>query len=304
MKLIDEIVEILSSDDGKLTDALLKTKVLLHKIGHKALTEWVNHELNGYPDRDNVPSYRLLSAQVRVNASNGAWQLTSHPIPLAHLGKESRNALEIVKMDQSLSVLEKFTEEESGHLQSPIPMEFNGRLGEGLGNGYHISSAWCEVQLSGLVQILAQVRSRLLDFILELSEEFDGELNEDEVKIRGSALDAENLFNNTIFGDNTTILVGSSNKQSVNNTNLKGDFNALRSTLQSNGVSDDDIQLLEDAIQEDKSIVDNNKKEFGPAVKSWLQSMLSKAVDASWQIELGIASSLLSSALQNFYGWL
>ncbi|MFA5920731.1 MAG: hypothetical protein WC856_05515 [Methylococcaceae bacterium] len=302
MKLIDEIVEMLSSDERKLTDALFKTKVLLHKIGHKELIEWVNHELNGYPEEEAVPPYRILPAQVLANASNGAWQLTSHPIPLAHLEKDYRNALESAKMDQPLAVLEKFTEKDTGHLQRTIPMEANGLLGKGMGNGYHISSAWCDIQVSGVIQILTQVRSRLLDFVLELSEKFAGELNEDEVKERGSAFDAENLFNNTIFGDNTTIVVGSSNKQNVKNTNLKGDFNALKSTLQSNGVSEGDIQLLDDAIKEDERTLDKNENEFGPAVKSWLQSMLSKAVDASWQIELGVASSLLATALNNYYG--
>ena len=42
MKLINEIIEILSSDTGKLSDGLIKTKVLLHKIGHKELVPWVN----------------------------------------------------------------------------------------------------------------------------------------------------------------------------------------------------------------------------------------------------------------------
>lgn len=55
MKLINEIIDTLSSDTGKLSDALIKTKVLLHKIGHKELVPWVNNELNGYPDRDSVP---------------------------------------------------------------------------------------------------------------------------------------------------------------------------------------------------------------------------------------------------------
>lgn len=47
MKLINEIIDTLSSDTGKLSDALIKTKVLLHKIGHKELVPWVNNELNG-----------------------------------------------------------------------------------------------------------------------------------------------------------------------------------------------------------------------------------------------------------------
>ena len=63
MKLIDEIIEILSSETGKLSKALIKTKVLLHEIGHKELVPWVNAELNGYPDKDAVPEYRALPAQ-------------------------------------------------------------------------------------------------------------------------------------------------------------------------------------------------------------------------------------------------
>jgi AbiTii len=30
-----------------MSRGLLKKKVLLHKIGHHELVEWVNHELNG-----------------------------------------------------------------------------------------------------------------------------------------------------------------------------------------------------------------------------------------------------------------
>ncbi|MCK5100082.1 MAG: hypothetical protein KAR45_18370 [Desulfobacteraceae bacterium] len=82
MKLIDEIIEILSSNNGKLSDALIKTKVLLHKIGHKELVPWVNSELNGYHDRDIIPEYRILPAQVLVNASKYGLSsnITSYPI--------------------------------------------------------------------------------------------------------------------------------------------------------------------------------------------------------------------------------
>ena len=64
MKLIHEIMNILGSKDGKLSDALLKTKILLHKIGHKELVEWVNHELNEYTDTSNLPSYRLVHREL------------------------------------------------------------------------------------------------------------------------------------------------------------------------------------------------------------------------------------------------
>jgi len=303
MKLIGEIIEILSSDTGKLSDALIKTKVLLHKIGHKELVPWVNSELNGYSDKDSVPEYRILSAQVLVNISNGVYQATSQHIPMGHLDEKHRESLETARMDQSLAVLEKFTEKDDGHLQAHIPIESYGILGKGLDNYYQIQSAWSEISHTSVLQILIQVRSRLLDFVLELNDKFPSELNEDEVKERIGNVDAENLFNSAIFGDNTTILVGSSNTQSVSNINIKGDFNALAKTLENNGVSGSDIAVLKDAIDQDSSIINDDSKEFGPAVKLWLQTMLSKAVEASWNIELGIASSLLATALNNFYGW-
>ncbi|MEH6541684.1 hypothetical protein [Halopseudomonas sp.] len=37
MKLINEIIDILSSEKPNLTNALIKTKVLLYKLGQKEL---------------------------------------------------------------------------------------------------------------------------------------------------------------------------------------------------------------------------------------------------------------------------
>ncbi|CAH0991006.1 hypothetical protein SIN8267_01107 [Sinobacterium norvegicum] len=302
MKLADEIVEILSSNDGVLSDALIKTKVLLHKIGQKDLVSWVNKELNGYKDDDDLPDYRIVGAQVLVSATNGAYEVRSHPVPLGHLDVDYRNKLERGIMPQSLSVIEELTANREGSLQSNIPMEMNGLLSEGLANGYIVQRAWCEVPMASASNILMQVRSRLLDFILELSEEFSSANTEEEIKERANKFDAENLFNHTIFGDNTTIVVGSENSQNISNTNLKNDFSALAEELKSNGVSSEDIVVLKQAVDSDSNYPVTKKNEFGPEVKSWMQTMMSKAIDASWQIELGVAGSLLATALNSFYG--
>lgn len=58
--LLDEIIGLLNSEQGSLTDALLKTKVLLHQIAKKELAGWVNNELNGYADGTDLPPYRVL----------------------------------------------------------------------------------------------------------------------------------------------------------------------------------------------------------------------------------------------------
>lgn len=302
MKLADEIVELLSSNDGVLSEALIKTKVLLHKIGHKELVTWVNKELNGYEDDDDLPDYRIVEAQVLVNATNRAYQVRSHPVPLGHLEEDYRNRLEKGIMPQSLAVIEELTAKKEGSLQSHIPMELNGLLSRNLANGYIVQRAWCEIPMASASNILMQVRSRLLDFILELSGEFSSANTDEEIKDKANKFDAGNLFNHTIFGDNTTIVVGSENTQTVTNTNTKNNFEALANELKSNGVSDDNVIVLKQAIESDSNFPVQNKNEFGPEVKSWMQSMMSKAIETSWQIELGVAGSLLATALNNFYG--
>lgn len=300
MKLLNEIIDSLSTQESSLTGALLKTKVLLHQIGHKELVEWVNHELNGYPHEQDLPEYRKLPAQVLANM---AYQVNSHPIPLGHLDDKVRERFETAKMYQSLAVLEKLTANEDGFLESPIPMEYNGIFGKSLANGYMIQRVWSSIGKPDVAQIFVQVRSRLLDFVLELKEQIGEDVPEQEIKQRTDSIDASSLFNNAIFGNNTTIVVGNHNSQDVTNIVAKGDFPALAEYLKKHGVNESSIVELQTAIKDDEGTSAVKQKQFGPAVKTWLQGMLSKAVDSSWNIELGIASSLLATALQKYYGW-
>ncbi|SGZ16504.1 response regulator receiver protein [Moritella viscosa] len=302
MKLADEIIDILSSTDGVLSDALIKTKVLLHRTGQKDLITWVNKELNGYNDDDNLPDYRIVEAQVLVNASNGAFEVNSHPVPLGHLDEDYRNQLEKGIMPQSLAIIEELTANKDGSLHSCIPMEMNGLLSKNLANEYVVQRAWCEIPIASVSNILMQVRSRLLDFILELNCEFSSASTDDEIKEKANKFDATNLFNHTFFGNNTTILLGSDNTQNITNTNTKNDFEALASELKLNGVSNEDVISLKQAVEGDCNLEVKNKNEFGPEVKTWMQKMMSKAIEASWQIELGAAGSLLATALNNYYG--
>lgn len=138
---------------------------------------------------------------------------------------------------------------------------------------------------------------------MELDEKFSGDLNDEQIKNQSNSFDATKLFNNAIFGDNTTILMGSSNVQNVTNKILKNDFDTLSELLSKQGISDEDIKSLKKAIENDKKAVNNEQKEYGPKVKKWIQLMFSKAVDGIWQIKLNVAGNLLSTALNNYYGW-
>lgn len=303
MKLINEIIDILSSEKPNLTNALIKTKVLLYKLGQKELVGWVNNELNGYQNGEELPPYRILPSQVLVNAANMAYQVNSHPIPLGHLDDDLRKSLETSELTQSLAVLEEFANSESDSLERPLPMEWVPLLNQGLSNNFQIQKAWCQISVTGIVQILTEVRSRLLDFLLELSSEFGEEMTDEEVKNKANQVDSASMFNSAMFGDNTTILVGNQNTQHVVSAKVHNDFSELEKELKKHGVSNHDVAELKSAIESDEGKTIPTSKEYGPAVKSWFKGMIEKAADGTWQVNLGVAGNIISGLLNGYYGW-
>jgi AbiTii len=215
--LIDEIIGILGHENGSLTSALMKTKILLHNLGHKELVEWVNSELNGYSNKETIPPYRIIPSQVLANMSNGVWQLNSHPIPIGHLNPELKEGLENCKMGEALAELEAFlaSGSQGNSLQRSIPVEAYRVLEERLGSSLRIQLAWCSISIHRLTSILVNVRSRLLDFLLELREQIGEGATDSDVKEKSDSVDTRGIFTHAIFGSNTTIIVGNQNTQAV-----------------------------------------------------------------------------------------
>jgi hypothetical protein len=298
--LIDEIIELLSNEQSSLSEALLKTKVLLHTIGKKELSEWVNHELNGYPDDVEIPEYRVLQSKVLANISNGAWRYEAHPIPIAHLKPDRRAHLEAAHLRQSLSILETFdTGKKGGFLTRDIPMEGNAKLEESLTGGYHIERAWCQTPVHDIKGVLTQVRSRLLDFILELKQTVGDSKDEESIKRKADAADATSMFNNAIFGPNATVLVGNHNSQNIRNEVIQGNFATLAQALTKAGLPSDEIESLKAAVLEDES--GGQTTPFEGKTGTWFINLLGRAAKGGLKIGTDVASKVATDALTAYF---
>jgi hypothetical protein len=213
--LIDDVIDILSRENASLTDALLKTKILLYQIGKKELVEWVNNELNGYANQDEIPLYRIVPSEVVGHLINGMWQTPRQPIPLGHLNPKQRESLEKAKMGEPLAVLETIASQKTGVIQRHIPIEVNALLERGLANDFKVMSAWCEASVQSINSILVHVRSNLLDFLLELRDKIGEETTDINIKERVGSLDISNMFNHTILGSHNIFVFGHHNIQTV-----------------------------------------------------------------------------------------
>lgn len=299
MKLLDDIVDVLSDKTGSLTDAMLKTKVLMHKIGHKELAQWVNDELNGYGQDQPIPPYRVVGVRLAGNVQNQAWRQTNMTLPTMHLSGDLHKRLTVAELHQSVGALEQYAVA-THSLKSPVPPELYQTLSEPFENVW-VTSAWTQIEATQIVGVLIEIRSRLLDFVLNLQDELGG-VPESEMKEAAKGVNAGDMFNAAVFGDNTTIIVGHANTATITNTAGKGDFNALAETLKNAGVDDTDVAELKTAIEQDDTAVVVAEKQFGPRVKAWLTTMAGKAIDGAWSVGLAAGGKLLADALGAHYG--
>jgi hypothetical protein len=301
MKLLNEVVELLSDESGSLTNALLKMKVVMHKIGHKELAEWVNDELNGYGKDKEVPPYRVTHARLKGNIQSIVGTELSQVLPISHLPEWFRKSLDRHQLGQSIKVLEQYSKGEHSSLMHEIQPEMFHKINEGFAQGAWVQKAWTQLEVSQIDAVLMEVRSRLLSFALELQDKLGDTKDDTEVRAAAQEIDARAMFNHSIIGDNATFVLGDHNMTHVKNSVKKDDFESLAALLREKGVSDRDVKDLQIAIETDKSAPDLANKEFGPNVKGWMSKMMDKVINAAWNIELGVAAGLITEALKAYY---
>lgn len=302
MKLIDDLIEELTSKSVILTDVLVKTKVLAFKLKNTELQTWVDSELNGYTD-GQLPDYRILPCQIIGTVSNGYQRGTNFPIPLTALKEKQREAMTTLRLVQSIATLDEIVHKgDSTKMVMNVPHEISNFLSKDFDNGFVIEFARREVDKVQIVQVLTAVRTKLLDFLLKVNEEV-GENEDIKSMTQGDGKDkVASIFSSAVFGNNTTIIVGDGNTQNLTNSNITtGNFEELEKYFSDSGMDKKDIAELKTVIDNDNQ--DQKKQEFGIKVKAWTQKMLGKAMDNSWKVGLAVAGKLVADGITRYYGW-
>lgn len=302
MQIIDELITKISEGKISLTDILIQTKVLAFQLKNDELKTWINNELNGYDSGNILPAYRIISCEITGTVSNGYERLSNFPIPLVNLSNDFKTQIKTVNLSQSISAIDSLVEKDkSSKMSMHIPADFYEYLSKDFDNGYQIEYARKEISSTQIVQVLTSVKSKLLDFLLELNEAFGEEsiknLSEGDEKDQVSS-----LFNSAVFGDNTTIIVGDGNSQKVTIKDvLFKNFDELSRYFESNEMPKESITELATIIDSDNQNIET--KEFGDKVKGWVSKTITKAMDGSWTVGLAAAGKVLADGVSRYYGW-
>jgi hypothetical protein len=95
---------------------------------------------------------------------------------------------------QSIEEAVKNYRAKGGGLRRNLPTEFGGLFKKVLHAGVDVNAAWCDINMVEVENILAEVRSRLLDFTLELREAIGDNVPEKELPRKAQEIGAEKMF--------------------------------------------------------------------------------------------------------------
>lgn len=306
MKLINDIINELIDNDKSITSPLLKTKVLASRLQNEPLLNWVSNELKGYENLESIPDYRKYQANITGTYINGGMIYNDQPVPIIGLDKELEEAINAMNFTQSISTLETLKgENKSGILEQVFPAELIGLIQQNwrkMKNPYlQLVNCKKSISINVVTEILSFVRNNLLDFMLKIDSEFGNITEIEELKTKQEQITT--IMTQTIIntsGDGNVVNTGNKTKITATITINKGDIKQLVSHLQEIGLSEVESSELAEII--DKEEPNYTNKIFGEKVNGWIQKMLGKALNGTWEIGVDAAGSLLAEAIKMYYG--
>ena len=298
MSLLDEIRSDLVNESANLSNTLRKAKILASELGVPEFREWVDFELDGYPNREKVPSYRRIRP-TNVGTFVGPFQKVDNvPLPTYNLPVAVRDFAENLFFFVGVGELEAQVSSSSDSFQKKWAPEMVmlakphiSTTGEAV-----LVDAYQPVPGYVISGILDQVKNKLLDFVLSLQESSITSEDLDNRAVKPEAV--RNLFSYYILGDHNIVASGEHVEQRVTQVQ-KGDVNSLLDYLSGFNIDENDLSELKKAVASEPIAT---RGDYGPKVRAWLGGMISKAASRSWDIGLDAASKLLTDALKGYYG--
>jgi hypothetical protein len=177
MNALDQIIDELSDDGRSLAGPLLKTKVLASRIKNQEIVNWASRELEGYREVEYLPYYRYVRPVYNWIIRQRGLELPPAPVPQIVFDEETRRRFFRGRMEDAVTVLESLSKRSDGDgaLHKDYGADICQFLTERIENNRQLNIRILRftstTDVSETVQVLAVIRSKLLDFMLRLESD-------------------------------------------------------------------------------------------------------------------------------------
>lgn len=310
---LTEVLTELMDTSKSLSQPLFKLGQFARYTKNQELLEYINQELNGYTDFKDIPAYRKGRASLEVVLQIGYYK-HNEKLPIELIDPEYRSVLKYVYIKEGIVTVEHLGQKsmmaENPAFYMPVPVTFLHILQEPARKLYK-SDARISVVDAKLVsnpnlilEIPNAIRTKLLDFVNSIAEEFGYEI---EIKTFNEFKEANNqTINNfmsttiTNSGDGNVINTGNKNNIENNAKVFKGDKDALHSELQKLGIEEQDITEIVEIVSEEEP--NHEQGRLGPKANGWISNIMNKSLNGVGTLASGISVEILASLLKQFVG--
>lgn len=164
-----QIIKDLANSIVDLHTSLKRAKVILQEIGNNDINDWINNEIEGYKNVEDVPLYRKIRGTLRGSFINGSLNESNVAIPLNNVDDDIVEGFLVNSAKQSIFALQqaissnqsferKLTHQECVYLSKKT--------------GYMVYDAYAQVDCSSITDIISQVENKLLNILICLEREF------------------------------------------------------------------------------------------------------------------------------------
>lgn len=189
-KSICELQQLTIDCDTNMEKLLRKAYLLSIKVMQKDMEEWINNELTGYKNVDNLPDYRYLHGELKAY-NHGRW------IPMQFGKSEQAEFFSVAPFKESVSnIIEEYNNSSNGVVSYSISDEWTQVLNKG-GSFPTIYNFF--VPTGQLKQIICSIQNRILHWTAELKQE-NCTKKEDNIKIQNK-IASDATENNDIMKD-------------------------------------------------------------------------------------------------------
>jgi len=303
MSLIHDIQAAAISQTTDIPTLLRMCKLLAARISHEQFAQWVDKELNGYPNVDSLPDYRVVQVESYGQFIGAFSRADRMQIPVSVLPKEIQKRYCHAYMGSSISAYSALIEgDKTGSLQEQWPLNLAIHYASKIMHDMQCVSAWKEIPIGAVVRLLDSVKTRILGFAIDLEREAP---NAGDTPIGGlpplSSEKMTQIFNTNIHGNVGNVSNSGENFMQTATVQVQaGNWDSLEEKLADFGIKPEDITDMRTEL--DLAATSNSDEEKSKVAGNWIGRLAARAGSGAAGIGIEIAASGIAKAIASYLG--
>lgn len=304
MSLIHDIQAAAISQETDVPTLLRMCKLLAARIAHNQFAQWVDSELNGYPNIKSLPDYRVVRVDSYGSLYGSFSRADKLQIPISILPEGLREHYRHAYMASSISAYSALVDgNKSGSVQEAWPMELAVHHATKAVLDMQCISAWKEIPIGAIVRLLDSVKTRVLGFAIDLEREApDAGDTPIGKQPQVSQEKMTQIFNTNINGSVGNLAnAGTEFSQSSTMSISAGDWQGLNAYLATLGLKEEDFKGLRVELEAARELTSPKEALEGTA-GNWVGRLAAKAASGISGVGIEVAAAGIAKAIALYLG--